>query len=68
MFSYTKDVQPSLTRDRLSALNDLLKLPAGWTYDNYFLDKNVVVRAGLENENSIVVIFDDLNNNYVRYE
>ena len=68
MFSYTRDVQPTLSRETLSDLNSMLRLPPGWTFENYFLDKNVVVRAGLENENSIVVIFDDLNNNYVRYD
>lgn len=68
MFSYTRDVQPALTRETLSDLNDMLKLPPGWTYENYFLDKTIVVRSGLQNDNSIVVIFDDLNNNYVRYE
>jgi hypothetical protein len=68
MFSYTRDVQPSLTRDTLSNLNDMLKLPIGWVFENFFLDKTIVVRAGLENEGSIVVVFDDLNNYYVRYE
>jgi len=68
MYSYTRDVQPSLSRETLSDLNSMLRLPPGWTFENYFLDKNVVVRAGLENQNSITVIFDDLNNNYVLYE
>jgi len=68
MFSYTRDVQPSLTRDTLSDLNELLRLPIGWVYENFFLDQNIVVRTGLENDSSIVVVFDDLNNYYVRYE
>jgi hypothetical protein len=68
MYSYTREVQPSLTRENLSNIDQLLRLPDGWTYENYFLDKTVVVRAGLENDNSVTVIFDDLNNYYVRYD
>ena len=68
MYSYTRTVQPSLTRENLSNIDQLLRMPAGWTYENYFLDKTVVVRAGVENDNSVNVIFDDLNNYYVQYE
>jgi hypothetical protein len=68
MYSYTRQVQPSLTRDNLSNIDQLLRMPPGWTYENYFLDKTVVVRAGVDNDNSVTVIFDDLNNYYALYE
>ena len=68
MYNYTRAVQPSLTRENLSDLDQLLKMPDGWAFENYFLDKTVVVRAGVENDNSVDVIFDDLNNFYVLYE
>jgi hypothetical protein len=68
MYSYTKEVQPSLNRENLSNIDQLLRMPAGWTYENYFLDKTVVVRAGVENDSSVTVIFDDLNNYYVLYD
>ena len=68
MYAYTRGVQPSLTRENLSSINQILKLPTGWTYENYFLDTTVVVRAGIENDNSVTVIFDDLSNFYVLYK
>ena len=68
MTAYTKQVQPSLTRETLTRLDTMLRLPADWTYENYFLDKTIVVRSGVDNDNSIQVIFDDLNNNYVLYQ
>jgi len=68
MYSYTKEVQPSLNRENLSNIDQLLRMPAGWTYENYFLDKTVVVRAGVENDNTVTVVFDDLNNYYALYD
>ena len=68
MVGYTQEVQPSLTRDNLSNLDTMLRLPPGWRFENYFLDRNVVVRAGIDNDNSVETLFDDLNNNYVLYE
>ena len=68
MTAYTKEVQPTLSRDNLSNLNTMLRLPPGWTYENYFLDKTIVVRSGVDNDNAITVLFDDLNNNYVLYD
>jgi hypothetical protein len=68
MTGYTREVQPDLTRSNLSQLDTMLRLPAGWTFENYFLDKTVVVRSGADNNNTLVVLFDDLNNNYVQYE
>ncbi len=68
MVGYTQEVQPSLTRDNLSNLDTMLRLPPGWRFENYFLDRNVVVRAGVINDNSVEILFDDLNNNYVLYE
>ncbi len=68
MTSYTQEVQPALTREKLSTLDTLLRLPPGWKYENYFLDRTIVVRAGVENDNSVEVLFDDLNNNYVQYD
>ena len=46
----------------------MLKLPPGWTYENYFLDKTILVRSGVDNDNAITLLFDDLNNNYVLYD
>jgi len=68
MTAYTQEVQPTLSRDNLSSLNTMLRLPPGWTYENYFLDRTIVVRSGVDNNNSITVLFDDLNNNYVLYD
>jgi hypothetical protein len=68
MTGYTQQVQPILTRSNLSTLDTMLRLPPGWKFENYFLDRNVVVRAGVDNDNSVEVLFDDLNNNYVLYE
>ena len=68
MTSYTQEVQPILTRDTLSNLDTMLRLPPGWKFENYFLDRNIVVRSGVANDNSVEMIFDDLNNNYVLYE
>lgn len=67
MSSYTRDVQPSLNRERLSNIDQLLRMPPGWIYENFFLDKHVVVRAGLETGNTVNTIFDDLSNMYVQY-
>ena len=66
MYSYTQDVAPELTRDKLINLGTRLKLPPQWKYESYLLDETVTIRgdmagAGLE------VLFDDLRNNYTRY-
>jgi len=68
MTNYTQEVQPILTRDTLSNLDTMLRLPPGWKFENYFLDRNIVVRSGVANDNTVEMIFDDLNNNYVLYE
>ena len=68
MSSYTRDVQPSLNRENLSNINQLLRMPVGWTYENFFLDKHVVVRTAIESHNTVNTIFDDLSNIYVQYE
>lgn len=67
MSSYTIEVAPNLTRDSLVDLATQLSLPAGWTYESYFLDKTITVRAGPSNNNTITTLFDDLHNNYVLY-
>jgi len=68
MTGFTQEVQPSLTRNTLSNLDTMLRLPPGWKFENYFLDRTIVVRSGVENDNSVNVLFDDLNNTYVQYE
>jgi hypothetical protein len=67
MSSFTTEVAPTLTRDRLVYLGDMLNLPEGWEFESYFLDKTITIRAGPDNNNSIVQLFDDLHNNYVKY-
>ena len=67
MFSYTTVIQETLTRDNLSNLEEVLKMPPGWIYENYFLDKTLVVRSGVDNDNMLTVLFDDVNNYYVFY-
>ena len=67
MSSYTVEVAPNLTRDSLVDLATQLSLPPGWTYESYFLDKTITVRAGPSNNNTITTLFDDLHNNYVLY-
>jgi len=68
MSSFTNEVAPTLTRDKLVNLGPMLNLPDGWVYQSYFLDKTITVRSGPENNNSIVVLFDDLKNNYAKYQ
>ena len=67
MSSYTKEVSPTLTRASLINLGTQLDLPPGWTFESYFLDKTITVRAGPTNNNTIITLFDDLHNNYVKY-
>lgn len=67
MSSFTKEVAPTLTRDSLINLGTQLDLPPGWTFESYFLDKTITVRAGPLNNNTITTLFDDLHNNYVKY-
>jgi hypothetical protein len=67
MTSYTTEVSPSLTRANLVDLASQLDLPAGWLYESYFLDKTITVRSGPANNNTITTLFDDLHNNYVKY-
>jgi len=67
MSSYTVEVAPNLTRANLVNLATQLDLPPGWIYESYFLDKTITVRAGPTNNNTIITLFDDLHNNYVKY-
>jgi hypothetical protein len=68
MTDFTQEVEPSLTRDNLSNLDTMLRLPPGWKFENYFLGRTIVVRAGVDNNNSVEVLFDDMNNSYVLYQ
>jgi hypothetical protein len=68
MTAFTNEVSPTLTREKLVYLGPMLNLPDGWVYQSYFLDKTITVRAGPDNNNSIVVISDDLRNSYAKYQ
>ena len=68
MTDFTQEVEPSLRRDNLSNLDTMLRLPPGWKFENYFLGRTIVVRAGVDNDNSVEVLFDDMNNSYVLYQ
>lgn len=67
MMTFTTEVAPTLSRDMLSELGPMLNMPEGWAYESYFLDKTITIRSGPDNNNSIISLFDDLQNVYVKY-
>ena len=67
MYAYTNEVATGLTRDTLIDLKDQLALPAGWRYENALLNQTVTVRPAPIQNYAAEVMFDELNNFYVKY-
>jgi hypothetical protein len=68
MFSYSNEVSPSLTREKLIDLKELLNLPPGWRYENVLTSETITVRAIPLNNYHSKVLYDELNNFYVKYQ
>lgn len=67
MYSYTNEISSSLNRGNLIDLAGQLKLPEGWRYENELLNKTVTIRPTPLNDYGSEVLFDELNNFYVKY-
>lgn len=67
MYAYTNEVAPELKRETLIDLGGQLRLPAGWRYENELLNKTITVRSTPYNAFGSEVLFDELNNFYVKY-
>ena len=68
MYAYTNEVAKDLKRDNLIDLGGQLRLPDGWRYENVLLNKTITVRPTPLNSFASGVIFDELNNFYVKYQ
>lgn len=68
MYAYTNEVAPELKRDNLIDLGGQLRLPDGWRYENVLLNKTITVRPTPLNNFGSDVLFDELNNFYVKYQ
>lgn len=68
MFAYTNEVATELKRDNLIELGGQLRLPDGWRYENALLNKTITVRPTPFNDFGSDVLFDELNNFYVKYQ
>ena len=68
MFSYTNEVSTSLTRESLIDLKNQLGLPPGWKYENVLANETITVRAAPINGYFSKVLYDELNNFYVKYQ
>ena len=67
MYAFTNEVATGLTRDTLIDLKDQLSLPPGWRYENALLNQTVTVRPAPIHDFAAEVLFDELNNFYVKY-
>ena len=67
MYAYTNEVSTSLTRDSLIDLKDQLNIPPGWKYENALTSETITVRAAPINSYYSQVMYDELNNFYVKY-
>lgn len=68
MYAYTNEVATELKRDNLIDLGGQLRLPDGWRYENVLLNKTITVRPTPFNNFGSDVLFDELNNFYVKYQ
>jgi hypothetical protein len=68
MYAYTNEVATELKRDTLIDLGGQLRLPEGWRYENVLLNKTITVRPTPFNDFGSEVLFDELNNFYVKYQ
>lgn len=68
MYSFTNEVSTNLTREGLIDLKDQLNLPPGWAFENFLVSETITVRAMPATGYISSVIFDELNNFYVKYQ
>jgi len=68
MYAYTNEVATELKRETLIDLGGQLRLPEGWRYENVLLNKTITVRPTPFNDFGSEVLFDELNNFYVKYQ
>jgi hypothetical protein len=61
MQSYSQEIDPTLSLDRLAGLGSVLKVPAGWTFSVRRLDAPLDVR---DVDGIAVVVQDELRNTY----
>jgi hypothetical protein len=64
MQTYSQQVNPTLTMDKLANLGDLIHLPEGWKFQTVIRDQDLVLSAyGVAH-----LVQDDLDNSYQRVE
>jgi len=68
MFSFTDEISTGLTRDKLINLKDQLSLPPGWKFENFLVSNTITVRPGPLQAYYSSVMFDELNNFYIKYQ
>lgn len=68
MYAYTNEVSTSLTRESLIDLKDQLNIPPGWKYENVLTSETITVRAAPINDYYSQVLYDELNNFYIKYQ
>jgi hypothetical protein len=68
MYAYTNEVMTDLKRETLIDLGSQLRLPEGWRYENILLNKTITVKPTPFNDFGSDVLFDELNNYYVKYQ
>ena len=68
MYAFTNEVATELKRETLIDLGGQLRLPEGWRYENVLLNKTITVRPTPFNDFGSDVLFDELNNFYVKYQ
>lgn len=68
MYAYTNEVATELKRETLIDLGGQLRLPQGWRYENALLNKTITVKPTPFNDFGSDVLFDELNNFYVKYQ
>ena len=68
MYSYTNEVSTRLTRDGLIDLKNQLNLPPGWKFENFLVGETITVRTAPTHNFIAVVLYDELNNFYVKYD
>lgn len=68
MYSFTNEVSTTLTREGLLDLKDELNLPPGWKYENFLVSETITVRTMPTQGYISSVVFDELNNFYVKYQ
>jgi len=68
MYAYTNEVATELNFENLIDLGGQLRLPEGWRYENVLLNKTINVRPTPLNDYGSDVLFDELNNFYVKYQ